>query len=57
MKALFMRKIQQNGMTKENHPSLTKFKNDIVRTCQFALDIKWENRNNAQICRKEAKCK
>ncbi len=38
-------------------PSLTKFKDDIVRVCQFALDIKWENRNNAQMRRREAKRK
>ncbi len=44
-------------MTKENHPSLTKFKDDIVRACQFALDMKWENHNNAQMCRREAKHK
>ncbi len=28
-------------------PSLTKFKDDIVRACQFVLDVKWENYNNA----------
>ena len=37
--------------------SLTKFKDDIVRACQFALYVKWENRNNVQMCRKEAKRK
>ena len=42
---------------KRTTPSLTKFKDDIVRACQFALDIKWENRNNAQMRRKEAKRK
>ncbi len=38
-------------------PSLTKFKDDIVRACQFALDVKWENRNNKQMRRREAKRK
>src|SRR6266498_2463663 len=42
---------------KRTTPSLTKFKDDIVRACQFALDVKWENRNNAQMCRREAKRK
>ncbi len=37
--------------------SLTKFKDDIVRTCHFALDVKWENCNNAQMRRREAKRK
>ena len=37
--------------------SLTKFKDDIVRTCHFALDVKWENWNNAQMHRREAKRK
>ena len=44
-------------MTKKNYPSLTKFKDDIVRACQFALNVKWENRNNAQMRRREAKQK
>ncbi len=38
-------------------PSLIKFKDDIIRACQFALDIKWENRNNAQMRRREDKRK
>src|SRR6266498_1505285 len=38
-------------------PSLTKFKDDIVRAYQFALDVKWENCNNAQMRRREAKRK
>ncbi len=38
-------------------PSLIKFKDDIIRACQFALDVKWENRNNAQMRRREAKRK
>ncbi len=42
---------------KRTTPSLTKFKDDIVRACQFALDVKWENRNNAQMRRREAKRK
>ena len=42
---------------KRTIPSLTKFKDDIVRACQFALDVKWENRNNAQMRRREAKRK
>ncbi len=42
---------------KRTTPSLTKFKDDIIRVCQFALDVKQENRNNAQMCRKEAKRK
>src|SRR6266542_2466152 len=33
-------------------PSLTKFKDDIIRACQFALDVKWENCNNAQMRRR-----
>ena len=37
--------------------SLTKFKDDIVRASQFALDVKWKNRNNAQMRRREAKRK
>src|SRR6266542_2845600 len=57
METLLMGKIQQNGATEKNHPSLTKFKDDIVRACQFALDVKWENRNNAQMRRREAKRK
>ncbi len=57
MEALLMEKIQQNSVTKENHPSLTKFKDNIVRACQFALDVKWKNRNNAQMRRRKAKCK
>ena len=57
MEALFMRKIQQNGMTKKNYPSLTKFKDDIIRACQFTLDVKWENRNNAQMHKREVKRK
>ncbi len=44
-------------MTKENHPSLTKFKDDIVRACQFALDVKWENHNNVQMHKRKAKHK
>ena len=31
---------------KRTTPSLTKFKDDIVRACQFALDVKWKNHNN-----------
>src|SRR6266542_4319217 len=42
---------------KRTTPSLTKFKDDIIRACQFALDVKWENRNNAQMRRREAKRK
>ncbi len=42
---------------KRTTPLLTKFKDDIVRACQFALDVKWENRNNAQMHRREAKRK
>ena len=42
---------------KRTIPSLTKFKDDIVRACQFALNVKWENRNNVQIRKREAKCK
>ncbi len=42
---------------KRTTPSLTKFRNDIVRACQFALDVKWENYNNAQMRRREAKRK
>src|SRR6266540_6035941 len=38
-------------------PSLIKFKDDIIRACQFALDVKWENHNNAQMRRREAKRK
>ncbi len=37
--------------------SLTKFADNIVRICQFALDVKWKNHNNAQIRRREAKYK
>ncbi len=42
---------------KRTTPSLTKFKDNIVRACQFALDVKWKNRNNAQMRRREAKQK
>src|SRR6266542_3126258 len=42
---------------KRTTPSLIKFKDDIIRACQFALDVKWQNRNNAQMRRREAKRK
>ncbi len=38
-------------------PLFTKFKDDIIRACQFALDVKWKNCNNAQMRRREAKRK
>ncbi len=37
--------------------SLTKFRDNIVRACQFVLNVKWKNCNNAQICRREVKRK
>ena len=42
---------------KRTTSSLTKFVDNIVRVCQFVLDIKWENRNNTQIRKREAKRK
>src|SRR6266542_2776097 len=42
---------------KRTIPSLIKFKDDIIRACQFALDVKWENCNNTQMRKKEAKRK
>jgi len=42
---------------KKTISSLTKFKDDIIRAYQFTLDVKWENRNNAQMCKREAKRK
>ncbi len=42
---------------KRTTPSLIKFKDDIIRACQFALDVKWKNHNNAQMRKKEAKRK
>ncbi len=57
IKALLIGQIQKDDLPKETTPSLTKFANNIVRVCQFALDVKWENHNNAQICRKEIKHK
>ncbi len=57
MKALLIGKIQKNGSTKRIIPSLIKFKDDIVRACQFALNMKQKNRNNAQMRRREAKHK
>ncbi len=42
---------------KRTTPSLIKFKDDIIRVCLFALDVKWENCNNMQMCRREAKHK
>jgi len=42
---------------KRTIPSLIKFKDDIVRAYQFALDVKWENRNNMQMRKREAKRK
>ena len=57
MKALLIGKIQKNGSTKRIIPSLIKFKDDIVRACQFALNMKQKNRNNAQMRRREVKHK
>ncbi len=42
---------------KKTTSSLTKFKDNIVRVCQFALDVKWKNHNNVQMYRREAKRK
>jgi len=42
---------------KRTTPLLTKFKDNIIKAYQFALDVKWKNRNNVQMCRREAKCK
>ena len=37
--------------------SLTKFADNIVRICQFVLNVKWKNHNNAQMHKRETKCK
>ena len=49
----FSKIVRQKRIT----PLLTKFKDDIVRACQFTLDIKWENCINVQMHRREAKRK
>ncbi len=50
-------KFSKMAWQKRTTPSLIKFKDDIIRVCQFALDVKLENCNNVQMCRREAKRK
>ncbi len=51
------RRFNKIAWQKRTTPSLIKFKDDIVRAYQFALNVKWENRNNVQMCKREAKRK
>ncbi len=51
------RRFNKMARQKRTISSLTKFKDDIIRACQFTLNVKWKNYNNAQMCKREAKCK
>ncbi len=51
------RRFSKIARQKRTILSLTKFKDDIIRACQFALNVKQENHNNVQMRRRKAKCK
>ena len=42
---------------KRTTSSLIRFADNIVRICQFVLNVKWKNHNNAQMCKREVKHK